>query len=400
MHSMKTDHDQAQILPPLYVIFTLIGALRRGVERKNIWREFLRQGIPLRPRLSFWVSLCREAGLLDGEKELTVTRQARQWLNKTSDQQAFHLLDAWQNAPKNLKVRQFRRKVIWKLKYGLILTPKDRGSLNGLEALGMVQGGQLTRWGKYFIKGEGKLPTPLLLRPCHIKDKYFIAQLPDHIALLWELEMHLRPASPGYYPLACRALSFYSTDPEQLIMLLEQGLQDKIPGQTRALILNQPSIRISDGIVIEFSSPAELKELRRQPALRKYMEDFLSPQRVLVSKDKAGLLLKMLNRRGMYIDEGPDEKKTRRKRTHFSQKAILQPVGKTLPKLDLLQKYLSLQQAIDILYRAPGYPAEQRRITPLSIEQRGEHTYVVAFCQSRRAQRLFRLDRMEIPGTY
>ncbi len=73
---MKTEHEQAQILPPLYVIFTLIGALRRGVERKNIWREFRRQGIALQPRLSFWVSLCREAGLLDGEKNLTVTRQA------------------------------------------------------------------------------------------------------------------------------------------------------------------------------------------------------------------------------------------------------------------------------------------------------------------------------------
>jgi predicted DNA-binding transcriptional regulator YafY len=68
--------------------------------------------------------------------------------------------------------------------------------------------------------------------------------------------------------------------------------------------------------------------------------------------------------------------------------------------MEVLGKYMQLQQALDILYRAPGFPAEQRRITPLSIEQRGERTYVIAYCQTRRAQRTFRLDRMEIPGTW
>jgi hypothetical protein len=395
----QSPEEQAKILPPLYMIFTLIGAVRRGVERKNIWREFRRQGILLHPRLSFWVSLCREAGLLERDKKLTVTRQARQWLSKAADEQALHLLDAWLNAPRNSKVRQFRKKIIWKLKYDLRLTPKDRGALYGLEALGMVQGNQLTRWGKYFIQGEGKLPTPLPSRPCHIKDQQFIAALPGHTDLLWELEMFLRPSIPGCYPLAHCALALYSGNPEQLITLLERGLQHEIPGQTKALILRQPSIRISDGMILEFSSPAELKELRRQPVLRKYMDEFLSPQRVLVSREKAGSLLEMLKRRGVYSDDRRDETPIIKKRTHFSQKMILQPGGKTVPKLDLLQKYLSLQQAIDILYRVPGYPAEQRRITPLSIEQRGEHIYVVAFCQNRRAQRLFRLDRMEIPGT-
>jgi WYL domain len=400
VRSMKSEPGQVPILPPLYVIFTLLSALRRGVERKNLWREFRRQGIPLQPRLSFWVALCREAGLLDGDQKLTATRQARQWLNKTSDEQAFHLLDAWQNAPKNMKVRQFRRKIVWKLKYGLSLTSKDRGALHGLQALGMVHGDQLTCWGKFFIKGEGKLPTPLPPQPCYIRDQHFVASPPDHIEILWDLEAYLRPAGPGRYPLTRRALSLYSGNPEQLITLLEQGLGESVPGQTKAMILRQPSIRISDGLVLEFSSPAELQELRRQPVLRKYVDDFLSPQRVLVSREKAGLLLQMLKRRGVHTDDQLPATSPGKKRTHFSQKTILLPVGRTIPKLDLLQKYLSLQQAVDILYRAPGYPAEQRRITPLSIEQRGEHTYVVAFCQNRRAQRLFRLDRMEIPGTY
>lgn len=66
---MKSEQDPAHILPPLYVIFTLIGAVRRGVMRRNIWREFRRQDIPLQPRLSFWISLCRQTGLLDGKKK-------------------------------------------------------------------------------------------------------------------------------------------------------------------------------------------------------------------------------------------------------------------------------------------------------------------------------------------
>ena len=166
--------------------------------------------------------------------------------------------------------------------------------------------------------------------------------------------------------------------------------------------------------MLEFSNPADLQQLRRQPIFRKYIEEFLpwhrppgqvSPQRVLVSSQKAKMLFELLKRRGVYVngnEEQPDmsPSKTPGKRTHFPQNPILQPVGKSMPKLEILEQYKGWQQALDVLYRTPGYPAEQRRITPLSIEKRGEHTYVVAYCQTRRGQRLFRLDRMEVPGTY
>ena len=82
----------------------------------------------------------------------------------------------------------------------------------------------------------------------------------------------------------------------------------------------------------------------------------------------------------------------------FRKRNCCNPSADTSSKLELLEKYKQLQQAIDVLYRVPGYPAEQRRITPLLIEERGEYTYVSAYCQNRRAQRTFRLDRIEIPG--
>ncbi|HKJ38873.1 MAG TPA: WYL domain-containing protein, partial [Anaerolineales bacterium] len=186
------------------------------------------------------------------------------------------------------------------------------------------------------------------------------------------------------------------------IDLLELGLGKPMPPQTKALILKQPSIRIASGIVLEFSSPAQLKQLRRQPVFRKYIDEFLSPQRVLVSIDKKKGLFEMLNRRGVYMDESRIQPKGRKKRTHFpyKPKTILQPVGKMHPKLSIIENYKELGQALDILYRTPGYPAEQRRITPMSIEERGGKTYVIAWCQTRRAQRTFRLDRMQVPGTW
>ncbi len=394
--------------PAVYIIFTLLNAVRRGIERKNIWREFRRQKIALKPRLVFWLTLCKQAGLVDEyENQLKVTRHARAWLSKTPEAQTFHLMDAWQNAPLNYKARQFRKKLLWKLKYDQRSSPvekplvaKDLKALNGLEALGLVSDNKLTAWGEFFVKGKGKLPTPKPVERCEICEDVFIAPLPRQIDLLWEIEKHLRPISPGKYLLAKRALRFYEQDPQVLIELLEKGLQAQIPDRTKAVLLKQPTVRVAQGIVLEFSNPADLQQLRRQPALRKYIEEFLSSQRVLVSNQNTKALFQMLKRRGVYLNKNEEQPEVVRKRTHFPQKVLLQPVGKSVPKLEVIEKYKQWQQALDVLYRAPGCPAEQRRITPLSIEQRGEYTYVIAYCQTRRAQRTFRLDRMEVPGTF
>ncbi len=353
-----------------------------------------------KPRLAFWLTLCKEAGLVDDyEDQLRVTRHARAWLSKTPEEQIFHLVEAWQNASINKKARQFRKKLLWKLKYDKPLTSKDLGVVNGLEALGVVSPqGQLTKWGEFIIKGEGKLLTPKPNEPCKIHEDTFIAPIPQHIDLLWELEKHLRPIAPGKYPLTNK----YTPAIEILIPLLERGLQDSLPGDAKARLLNQPSLRVSEGIVLEFSHPDQIRELRRQPRLRQHIEQFLSPRHILVSSKNVKALYKMLQRRGIYMENHEEQIKEPKRRTHFqhSPKTMLQPVGKSVPKMEILEMYKRWQQAVDIWYRTPGYPAEQRRITPLSIELRGEHTYVVAFCQNRRAQRLFRLDRMEIPGTY
>ncbi len=392
----------AETYPVLYIIFTLLNAVRRGIERKNIWREFRRQKITLKPRLAFWIALCRELGIItEREGQLRVTSHARAWCNKTAEEQAFQLIASWQNAPKNQRARQFRKKLLWKLQNDKLLTSKDLKAFNGLAALGFISEGKLSAWGKLFIKGEGTPPTQKPVDPCAIKEDHFIALIPQHTDLLWDIENHLRPSIPGKYPLTKRALGFHKGDPQMLIDLLEKGLQTKIPAYTKAMIFGQPSIRVAEGVIIEFSTPGELAQLRRQPVFREYIEEFLSPQRVLVPAQKAKKLFQLLQRRGAFIQQNEEQPKVEKKRTHFPQKKILQPViGNSAPKLTVIEKYKQLGQALDVLYRAPGYPAEQRRITPLFIEERGAITYVIAYCQTRRAQRMFRLDRMEVPGTW
>jgi hypothetical protein len=390
-----------QQYPALYVIFTLLNAVRRNIPRKNIWREFRRQAIALKPRLAFWIPLCRQAGLLrEVDGSLRVTSYAHAWLNKTPEEQILSLLEAWQNSPKNIKTKQFRKKLLWKLKHNQALTAKDRTALIGLDALGITAKGALTLYGKYFVQNEGKLPTPKPTPPCAVHDDQFIASLPSHLDLLWRLEHYLRPNTPGVYPLHKRVLHFHNGDPHIIIDLLEEGLKGKIPDQIKALMLGQPSIRVTQGIVLEFSSPAELAQLRRQPTLRKFFAEFLSSQRVLVSSQHAKALFELLKRRGVYLHPNEEEAPQKRaKRTHFPQNQLLQPVGKSVSKLALIEKYKQLGQALDMLYRAPGCNPERRRITPLSIEIRGGHTYVIAYCQTRRGQRTFRLDRMDVPGT-
>jgi uncharacterized protein YqcC (DUF446 family) len=65
-----------------------------------------------------------------------------------------------------------------------------------------------------------------------------------------------------------------------------------------------------------------------------------------------------------------------------------------------LQTAIDNENTIDILYQASGHHApELRRISPLMIEERNGRYYVIAYCHLRRANRTFRLDRLELANT-
>ncbi len=69
------------------------------------------------------------------------------------------------------------------------------------------------------------------------------------------------------------------------------------------------------------------------------------------------------------------------------------------PDVELLaaiQSAIYRGDSIDVLYRASGrHMEEQRHLTPLLLEQRGDRYYLIAFCHTRKANRTFRIDRLK-----
>jgi len=397
------------LISPTFTIFTILTELRRGTPPNKIWQVFQRLGARLVPRLPFWLHICQEAGLLN--RSAHPTSHVRTWLTLPAHVQASRLLEAWQRLPRNKKDRIARQALLRRLKESAPLKPRDQRELPGLQALGILQKGKLTAWGRVILLGE-PAPTPAPAKPWYIKSNHLVITFSPDWLPLWDLEKYLRPASPGRYPLQTADLrraaqrGVAGNGPEDweqdLIRIIESGLKVPIPAGLRAAILGQPAIQVSEGVILEFSNPAELPHLRRSTLMRKHFERILSQRHASIRSQDAPRLLRLLEGRGLYAcyhEESRGDGQFPDRRTHFyrSPGSIPMKNGQTVP--GLLDEYLRLQMALDILYHAPGCARpEPRRITPLLVEKRGEQVYVTAYCHTRRAQRTFRLDRIEVPG--
>lgn len=65
--------------------------------------------------------------------------------------------------------------------------------------------------------------------------------------------------------------------------------------------------------------------------------------------------------------------------------------------VNFLQQAIASQESIDVLYHARGHEKpEYRHLTPLLVEQRSGRYYLIAYCHIRRANRTFRLDRLQL----
>jgi len=61
-----------------------------------------------------------------------------------------------------------------------------------------------------------------------------------------------------------------------------------------------------------------------------------------------------------------------------------------------IERAIEKEQSIDVLYQALGRATpEHRCLSPLVVEQRGLRFYLIAYCHTRRANRTFRLDRLQ-----
>lgn len=399
----------------VFIIFTLLSALRRGVPVNQAWRVFHQMGVSI-PKTSFWLALCKQASLLTNHQHPSTFFHA--WLGWPPDAQILHLFSAWEIAPRNRQERLLRRRMRLRLEQGQPLRASDSRLLSGLDALGITSQGRLTRLGKAIL-GLERFPTSAPRQPWQLAGLTLAVPSQPGWSLLWQLEAYLSPIAPFTYHIeknrACQP-----GQAEKLVEILETGLRAPLPGNLRARLLGQPSLQTTPGLVLEFSDPAHLRQLRRSPALRGHFERILSPRHILVDSQTAPRLLKLLERRGIYtfspspdsteflsnLGKGPGEGAKApvlsavEARTHFSRNSLLQPLGPAQSLTGFIQQSIRQQAAFEMLYHAPkGERPEYHRITPLLIEERGGYTYIIAYSHTRRGQRTYRLDRMEVPGT-
>jgi hypothetical protein len=381
-----------------YIPFFFLSALRRGIPPADIWKEFRRVGIRLRPRLIFWLKLLRQAKLIAHGAIPHPSRYLHRWLALTSDAQTMHLLETWLHTPKNRKERLARRSTLLRLQQGKPLIARDQRNLTGLEALGIYDAQKLSAWGQLLLNKVGKMPSPLPKRAWYIQDNQLIVPFPADWKLLWELEAWIQPTAPGIYSLKPQELrpSLQLTTPEKLITLLEQGLRKSLPSEIKARIMQQPSLHTFSGTGYEFSDSSELRNLRKSPVLRKYFNHLLSPRSVHILTQDEPQVKKLLERRGVSVKELWEESPKKSPKTRIRGRQSKDYL-RNMPKVgldSLLNWAIRVQEAVDVIYQVPNYQPERRHITPLFFEQRGEYRYLIAFCHQRRAQRMFRMDRM------
>jgi len=402
------------VMPGIFMVFSLLSTLRHGTAVAELWRVFFRIGLPLRPKTVFWLALCRQANLINHHQHPAAL--AQEWLTWPVNAQILHLFEAWENTPNNRQERMLRRRLRLRLAQGRSLRPSDARLLPGLDALGITNRQTLTLFGKATL-GLVEFPSPAPRQTWWLDGEYLhIPHEPDWTRL-WQLETFLTPCAPLTYALDAPSLRKASQrgDVGKLIETLQTGLGVPIPSDLRAKILGQPSLRATRGLLLEFSDPAELRQLRRSETLREYFGHVLSPCHVLVEEQNAPRLLKLLERRGIHafaplpLPPVTGSALDKRPRSHFSRAGLLEPLGESVPILEFIRQSIRQQMAFDMLYTAPsahlslvGYDADRpelHRITPSLIEERGGHTYIIAYSHTRRGQRTYRLDRMDVPGT-
>jgi hypothetical protein len=401
-----------------WYIFTILSMLRQNIPPSQIPAHLQKMGLKLTPRLPVWLALCHSCGLLNQQNHPTAL--FHQWLAWPAADQTLRLLAAWQTSPRGRKNRQWRQRLLRRLQCGQPLLAADMRQLPVLQALGLCQDSNLSPWGQVIL-GFRPAPTPLLYTQWQFNNDLLQINHPVDWPLLWQLESCLRPCAPLTYrldPVSLRCAR-QRNDPQTLLNILEKGLGAPPPPALRAQILGQPSLQTTPGLVLEFSDPAELRQLRRSEPLRSHFQRLLSPRHVLVDEKSAPRLLQLLERRGIYANTPPPNRTVSSSdlgegigegvapvlsrveaRTHFPRADLLQPLGPSLPLLDFIQQSIRQQTAFDLLYHAPGGERpETHRITPVLIEERGGYTYIIAYSHNRHGQRTYRLDRMEVPGT-
>ena len=178
--------------------------------------------------------------------------------------------------------------------------------MNGLLALGVCDHNELSEFGSALLSGQKDLwlRERVKPQPWAIEGEVLIVPYPPDWELMWDLETYLDPVSPGTYLLdnvnLRQAVQRGALDKKpSLSVILTKGLQGKPPQTLLHSLSGQPTIRILQGPVLEFSSSKEVLDLRKARGLRKALDRMLSPRHVALDPWTAPRLLRTLYRKGL-----------------------------------------------------------------------------------------------------
>lgn len=266
------------------------------------------------------------------------------------------------------------------------------------------------------------------------------------------------PLDPRALRLASqRALSLEVDIVQMLPKLLARGMALDSPDELPALaelayaLDDQPYLTIAPGYLLTFSDPEEFRQMRRVPRLQPFQEGTLSAHHLFLSPSHASPILNWLQAHGLCALPTQTEENHQDPLTQNEQAVLLAlvlfaegsqamrvPPGiiaklirnlplsvraaatrkawraleQTFPRpswvpepevppmpapeiLLRLERAIHSQTPVDFLYRkGQTHSPEARHVTPLLIEQRGLRFYLIGYCHTRRANRMFRLDRM------
>ena len=334
--------------------------------------------------------------------------------------------------------------------------PILRRELSGLQALGLWEDGALTPIGRAVLSDPDHTLTFPSPERWTLAGFELRVPFPPDWSLLWELEAYLEPIAFGHYLITPAALECAAQRGplDKLVQLIERGLGRPLPAEVLDQVTNRPAVRLHPGPLLEFADPDELIRLRKSPRLRRHLNHLISPRHVLLDPMSVDQVIGSLRRRGIPAClPSPDSGESRDisdgdrayllslvyiaqeldvpspppglidklssglaepLRTAVSRQVtiVLQQLSATLPHIlsedkippspapDLLEtlgRAIQSGEPIDVLYHVPGRPAPERRhLTPLLLETRGPRHYLIAYCHTRRANRTFRLDRLQI----
>lgn len=430
-------------------------ALRAAMQKR------LLPGVGSDLRLSFWVRICQSAALLDCSPVPYPTLLMEEWLCWPDQQKVGHLLSAWVMAPVQLQTQKLRKDMLDRLQNGIELSPAQRFQLPGLQALGFgaAEGPPEPRLATEPQEGPPTglwkmdrdrliIPWPPDWRLLWDMEKYLEPMEPGIYSL--DARALQQAAQRGALDGA-----------PNLAETLARGLGHEPPRQVLQRIQQAPTIRVLPGLVLEFSHPDILLKLRQGAAMRRDLAHLLSSRHVLLDEVHAERILRRLADKGLLSAQDlppggqfPDFPKQSRGGVPSSDRAYLlrlawfargmgwpadlppgllerltqgtpqtlvraairqaeaallkrkppaPPEAKPVPRpaealIQRIQKAIDLEESIQVLYQGGGaHRPELRRLTPLLIEPRGTRVYLIAYCHTRRANRTFRLDRLQWP---